>query len=99
MAGAVEHSKVVATLSRRMFALTLMLSLAAGNLAVCEGWAPTPEARMACCENETACPMHKSDSTEPQPHRAMSQAQADSCCAASEGDSSDRSNPSAAFTI
>jgi hypothetical protein len=38
---------------------------------------------MACCMNGTDCPMHKSDGPNHSSKRAFSQAQADSCCAAS----------------
>jgi hypothetical protein len=61
-----------------------MLALAAGNAAVCAGWMPTPEARMACCSD--TCPMHESDSGQSGSGRAVTQAEADSCCAESERD-------------
>jgi hypothetical protein len=67
---------------RRIAAVVAALALCAGNLAVCAGWQPTPEARMACCMNGTTCPMHKSDHREHSSKRIVSQAQADSCCAA-----------------
>ena|SRR5437867_8194184 len=69
-------------MSRRIAAVVAVLALCAGNLAVCAGWQATPEARMACCVNATTCPMHKSDSHEHSSKRVVSQAQADSCCAA-----------------
>ena len=72
-------------LSRRFSAAVVILALAVGNAAICAGWMPTREARMACCA-EGACPMHKSDSHESLSRRGVSQAQADSCCAASERD-------------
>ena len=69
-------------MSRRIAAVVAVLALCAGNLAVCAGWQATPEARMACCVNATTCPMHKSDSHEHSSKQVVSQAQADSCCAA-----------------
>jgi len=72
----------VVILARRASAVVALLALVVGNVAVCAGWQATPEARMACCVNGTTCPMHKSDSHEHSSKRVVSQAQADSCCAA-----------------
>jgi hypothetical protein len=72
----------VVTVLRRVAAVAAVLTLLVGNIAVCAGWQATPEARMACCMNGTTCPMHKSDSHKPSSTRVVSQAQADSCCAA-----------------
>lgn len=72
-------------LSRRLAAFVLMLCVSAGNLVLCAGWQATAEARMACCENGVACPMHKTDSSNATSHHAVAQSAADSCCAASEG--------------
>ena len=83
-------------LARRLSALVLSLAVAAGNVAVCAGWAATPEARMACCIAGGACPMHGSDSDS---DRLVTQAEADSCCASSEGDDSSQSTPTAAAAI
>jgi hypothetical protein len=88
----------VLTLIRRLFAVTLTLALVAGNAAICAGWVPTPEARMACCADESTCPMHKGDSYHSSSH-GVTQAQADSCCASSERENSDQSNPSFATVI
>jgi hypothetical protein len=82
----------VLTLSRQLFALGLAVLISVGNAAVCAGWAPTPEARMACCSN-SACPMHKGDSQSSGSLRGISQAQADSCCASAEHENSNQSNP------
>ena len=71
----------------------------AGNAAVCAGWLPTAEARMACCADGVECPMHKGDSDRSGPERVITQAQADSCCAAAEGQDSDQSNPSSVTAI
>ena len=70
------------------------MGLLAGNAAVCAGWLPTPEARMACCADGVECPMHKGDSHRSGTERVLTQAQADSCCAAAEGQNSNQSNPS-----
>ena len=67
------------TLARRIAAIAAVLTLSIGNLAVCAGWQATPEARMACCMNGASCPMHKSGSHGSK--RAISQVDADNCCA------------------
>jgi len=75
---------------RRLTSILLSLALCVGNVVVCAGWAPTPEARMACCRDGQACPMHKG-----KPHgpvRTLTQSEADACCAASEDHQ--RSSPS-----
>src|SRR5262249_13765049 len=71
------------TLARRIAAVAAILALGAGNVAVCASWQATPEARMACCMNGTTCPMHKSEGHDHSSKNSVSQAQADSCCAAS----------------
>jgi hypothetical protein len=50
---------------------------------------------MACCSEGDACPMHKHESGGTGSNRVITQAQADSCCAASER--KDSSQPSPAF--
>ena len=42
-------------LVQRLAALALTLGLMAGNAAICAGWMPTPEARMACCAEGGEC--------------------------------------------
>ncbi len=59
---AVEHPRGVVRLVQRLAALALTFGLMAGNAAICAGWMPTPEARMACCADGAECPMHKGDS-------------------------------------
>lgn len=82
------------TLVHRLSSVLLCLSLAAGNAAVCAGWAATPEARMACCTDEESCPMHRDDDAPRSVSgRQLSQAQADTCCASSEREQSNTSNP------
>jgi hypothetical protein len=70
----------------RVSALLLTLSLASSNVALCAGWMPTAEERMACCTERGACPMHSANADGSARH--IGQAQADSCCAASESDES-----------
>jgi hypothetical protein len=84
---------------RRLSALAIVLALVAGNAAVCAGWLPTPEARMACCSEGGPCPMHKGESSSSGSARVVTQAQADSCCASSERDSSNQSNPAFVASI
>jgi hypothetical protein len=84
----------VRILIRRLSAVILAMGLMAGNAAVCAGWLATPEARMACCAEGGDCPMHKGDSQSSASERVLTQAQADSCCASSERENSNQSNPS-----
>ena len=94
-----EHPTSVVTLTRRASAIVVALALSIGNVAVCAGWAATPEARMACCTDGAECPMHKSDSSDDDGLRELTQAQADSCCALSEGHSSGSSSPTPVVMI
>jgi Tfp pilus assembly protein PilX len=80
-------SKVL-SLSRRGAAVLIVLALAVGSPAVCAGWMPTPEDRMACCTGEGTCPMHAAETARHDSEHALSQADADRCCAASERDDS-----------
>jgi hypothetical protein len=75
------------------------MALAAANGAVCAGWLPTPEARMACCSEGGPCPMHKGDSPNTGSNRVVTQVEADNCCASSERDNSNHSNPTFVATI
>jgi hypothetical protein len=84
---------------RRLSAVIVAMGLLAGNAAVCAGWLATPEARMACCAEGNDCPMHKGDSQSAGSERVLTQAQADSCCASSERENSNQSNPSFATAI
>jgi len=84
----------------RLFAIALSLVLIGGNAAVCAGWAATPEARMACCTGtDDGCPMHQGGSHHTGSARPLTQAQADSCCAASERDQSNKPTPTSAAAI
>ena len=70
----------------------VIVVLLASNTAVCAGWAATPQARMACCAGgDGACPMHKGKSHDSAEKHAISQTQADACCAASEQQHSNQS--------
>jgi hypothetical protein len=84
----------VMRLWRRLAALALTFAVMAGNAAICAGWMPTREARMACCADGAECPMHKGDSHRSGSGRGLTQAQADSCCASSERKHSNKSDPS-----
>lgn len=79
---AVSHSRYVLTFAKRLTALAAVLTLCVGHVAVCAGWQATTEARMACCKNGASCPMHKSESHRSSSNGAISQVQADTCCAA-----------------
>lgn len=68
----------------RLLAAALLATLLAGPVAVCGGWQATPEARMACCLEGAECSMHPSEDRGGIERRAVTQADADSCCAASE---------------
>lgn len=72
-------------MSRRFFVLLFALLTPSFPMGDCVGWLGSAEARMACCEDESQCPMHAGSGD----HRvgttaSVSQADADRCCAASE---------------
>src|SRR5436305_12986383 len=79
-------------LFRRLTVAAAVAALSVGNLAVCAGWEATPEARMACCQDESTCPMHKSDSHSSGVKHSVTQEQADDCCAGSERSDSATTN-------
>jgi len=85
--------------ARRLAALALTFGLIAGNAATCAGWLATPQARMACCVDDSECPMHSGDSQNSASERALTQAQADNCCASAEGQNSNPSSPSFVTSI
>ena len=74
----------MAPVGKRFAAIAAVLTLCVGNLAVCAGWRATPEARMACCQDEATCPMHQSGGHGSESRHQVTQAQADTCCAGSE---------------
>jgi hypothetical protein len=82
--------------SRLIAVLFLVLATAPGNLAMCAGWKSTPEARMACCAAGAMCPMRAHGAATAAPHRAITQAAADSCCAAAERSDA---TPSSAYVL
>lgn len=96
---AVSHPRGVLRFSRRLAAALLTLALAGGQSGICAGWMPTPEARMACCADDAACPMHASASQDEGSKRALTQAEADRCCAASEQGESSPSPFNATFFV
>lgn len=77
----------------RTLAVTLIAALAAGPVGLCAGWQSTPEARMACCVEGIACPMHTSEDHGRSAQRAVTQVDADRCCASSEQDTSSSAKP------
>jgi hypothetical protein len=81
----------VLTISRLLSVGVLCMALAAGNVAVCSGWSASAAARMNCCSDEGNCPMHADGAPGVSSHDALTQAQADACCAWS---APKRSNPS-----
>jgi hypothetical protein len=83
---------------RRVLAFALTLTLLGANGALCAGWAATPEARMECCA-DADCPMHKGDPDASSSVRALTQAEADACCAVSEHKQSDTSSPTAVASL
>ena len=86
-------------LVRRLSALALPLALVGGNAAVCAGWMPSPEARLACCSEGGACPMHTGDSQSPGSDPVITQVQADNCCASAERQNSSQSSPTVVAAI
>ena len=98
-ASTVEHPIAVVGLVQRFAAVALTFALVAGNAAMCAGWKASPEARMACCADGVECPMHKGSSHRSGSERVLTQADADSCCASSEGKNSNQFGPTLAATI
>jgi hypothetical protein len=74
----------------RLITVVAALIVVSGHITECRGWLTTPEDRMACCQDESQCPMHKGGDRPGT--RTVSQADADQCCAA--GSQSDHSLPS-----
>jgi hypothetical protein len=77
-------------LLHRLSATLLCIGLIAGNAAICAGWALTPEERMACCAEGGTCPMHERGPHDSASHHEMTQGEADSCCASSRPEPSNR---------
>ena len=95
----VKHPYGLVRFVHRLSAVAMSLALLAGNAPVCAGWLATPEARMACCSEDAECPMHKGDSHSSDSTRALTQAQADACCASSEREHSNQPNPTFVVVI
>jgi hypothetical protein len=91
------HPTVVDLLFRRTAALVVVITLGAAGWAECAGWQGTPEARMSCCSGNGDCPMHGSTESDTGSERVVTQAQADSCCAAS--DTNDSTPSPGAFSL
>ena len=85
------HSIHVVVLTRRIVVMALSVVLSSPGVGLCAGWAATAEARIACCAKDGGCAMHQSAEGSA---TAISQADADGCCAASERD---QSTPSPTF--
>ena len=86
-------------MAQRLSAIVMSVALLGGNAALCVGWATSPEARMACCSEGDACPMHKGESDAAGSGRVITQVQADNCCALSERENSSQTSPTFAAAI
>lgn len=86
-------------LARRIVALALTVFISGGNVGLCAGWEATAEARMACCVDGGSCPMHTSEGHGSDSTRVISQAEADSCCAAAESGDRTPSTPTFALAV
>jgi hypothetical protein len=72
----------------RLATVVLTMAMIVANVGVCPGWAATPEARMECCAENGICPMRQGRSDAATSGTALTQADADSCCASSEREDS-----------
>jgi hypothetical protein len=90
---------VLLNLGRRISTILVALILAAGNPAMCAGWRPTQEARMACCASDGSCAMHKAESRAARAAQPITQADADRCCAASDQDDATPTPSTMAFVV
>jgi hypothetical protein len=93
MLGAVDDPRAVRSFLRRALAASLGVMLTAGPVGLCAAVTPTPEARMACCTENDACPMHDGGVHDSESHHQPSQSQADQCCVASEREVPNQSMP------
>jgi hypothetical protein len=89
------HPTEVGRFANVMAVVILVLTTAPGNLAMCAGWKPTPEARRACCAAGAMCPMRAHTDGTAARH-AVSQWAADACCAAADRDDAP---PASAFAL
>lgn len=77
-------------------AVLSVLAVAQGTLAQCTGWQATPEARRQCCQSG-ACTRHEPADAGSQ--KQISQADADDCCAQSQGSDSSPSGTTFASSM
>ena len=91
----VGHSVSVTGTLRRAATVLLALSVGTAGVIECAGWVASSEARMICCASGE-CPMHRLPE-HAGAHHAMTQAQADGCCALSQGDRSTPRVPVGSF--
>ena len=91
------HPRIVGLLFRRTAAFVVALTLIGAGWAECAGWQASPEARLDCCAGSGDCPMHGSTEPGAGSQRVVTQAQADSCCAAS--DTGDSAPSAVAFSL
>src|SRR4051812_18210750 len=77
----------------RLAILLLALTTTTGSLRLCDGWKATPEARIECCANGTACPMRERRAHAHHHAQDVTQSAADTCCAASSRDDAAASAP------
>jgi hypothetical protein len=77
---------------RRLVGVLAAFALATGQVGLCAGWSPSPEARHSCC-NEGSCPMHATEAGSADDatvaratsvHHGVEQSEADRCCGLSE---------------
>jgi hypothetical protein len=92
----VKHPRVVVPFCHRLAAVLCLVALTQSSWVECAGWQASAEARRSCCEQSANCPSHKGDQDSPQ---RVTQAVADSCCAASEPDKSGPSTTPFAISI
>ena len=77
----------------RLAVLLLALATTTGSLRLCDGWKATPEARMDCCAKSGVCPMRDRRAHGHHEAHKVTQAAADTCCAASSHDGAPASVP------
>ncbi len=82
-----------------MASIAAVITLLTGSAGLCAGWDVRPEARMTCCAEAGACPMHKADAHRSAARTLASQADADRCCAVSGRGNSPSSSPDVAGAL
>lgn len=76
--------RTVVSERNRLVAILAVLAIVSIGWGECAGWQATAEARGACCAQEDQCPAHRPGHHRAVSHSTVTQAQADTCCAASE---------------